>query len=215
MEKDIMKKIPKATCNKMGVKKKKKNWILSFNAWLHLWPSILAGVIVVFVCLTGTIIVYCDEILEWSAGDARYVNAEDKRASYDKLLQAISKEDSNLELSEMVFFNDPERSIRVRAFHNETNELAYLYLNPYSGNLIKVDYNAHFFYVMAHLHSDLLAGKIGGWVVLISTIIFFISCLTGLVLWGGAKKRCDVQCIWILLSIAVFCTQFNWNYYIF
>ncbi|ULT26511.1 PepSY domain-containing protein [Sphingobacterium sp. E70] len=46
--------------------------------WLHLWPSVVSGLIVVFVCLTGTIIVYSDEIIEASAGSAKYItpNAE-------------------------------------------------------------------------------------------------------------------------------------------
>src|SRR5690606_35101936 len=44
-------------------KKKKDNLFNRIIAWLHLWPSIVSGLVLVFVCLTGTLIVFGDEIM--------------------------------------------------------------------------------------------------------------------------------------------------------
>ncbi len=183
MQKIELKTKPRPAKSTVPPKKKGKNWYTRLNAWLHLWPSIVSGIIVVFVCLTGTIIVYCDEILDFTAGDARYVEVGKERVSGKEIVDALYKEDPKLKLSEIVFFNDPKRSIRVRAFHSDTQKLNFTYVNPYNAEVIKVDYTGHFFYVMAHLHSHLLIRGYGGWIVLICTVIFLISCITGLVLW--------------------------------
>lgn len=164
-------------------KKKGKKWFTRLNAWLHLWPSIVSGLILVFVCLTGTIIVYCDELLDFSAGKATHVSIGKEKVTSDQILGAIHQADSNLQISEVVFFQDPSRSIRVRAFHKESEKLNFVYVNPYTAEILKIDYTGHFFYITAHLHSNMLMGKVGGWIVTIATIIFFISSVTGLILW--------------------------------
>ena len=174
---------PKPVSSVAPPKKKGKNWFTRLNAWLHLWPSIVSGLIVVFVCLTGTIIVYCDEILELSAGNAKYVEVEGQKATAVQLLESVKEANPNLEISQLVFFNEPNRSVRARAFNKETKKLNLIYINPYTAEVIKVDYTIHFFFVTAHLHSNLLAHSLGGWIVLISTVIFLISCITGLILW--------------------------------
>lgn len=174
---------PKPASNATPPKKKGKNWFTRMNAWLHLWPSIVSGLIVVFVCLTGTIIVYCDEILELSAGNAKYVEVAGPKATAVQLLESVKDTNPNLEISQLVFFNEPNRSVRARAFNKETKKLNLIYINPYTAEVMKVDYTIHFFFVTAHLHSNLLAHSIGGWIVLISTLIFLISCITGLILW--------------------------------
>ena len=114
---------PKPASNATPPKKKGKNWFTRLNAWLHLWPSIVSGLIVVFVCLTGTIIVYCDEILELSAGNAKYVEVEGQKATAVQLLESVKEANPNLEISQLVFFNEPNRSVRARAFNKETKKL--------------------------------------------------------------------------------------------
>ena len=163
--------------------KKGKNWFSKLNAWLHLWPSLVSGIIVVFVCFTGTIIVYCDEILDFTAADAKYVEVGPHKACAEDIIASIHQKDPKLRISQLVFFSDPHRSVRARAFHQDSNKLNFIYINPYSAEVLKIDYSGHFFYVMAHLHSNLMNRQFGGWVVLIATLIFFVSCVTGLILW--------------------------------
>lgn len=156
-------------------------------AWLHLWPSIVSGIIVVFVCITGTIIVYGDEIMDLTAGNAKYVTPQNDRVTTTQIDQKMKEEYPNFLPSEYVFFQDPERSIRIRAFNRKERRLALFYVNPYTGEILKKDTSIYFFFVTAHLHGELLAGAVGHWLVAISTIIFVISCITGLVLWWPKK----------------------------
>ncbi|WP_394675353.1 PepSY-associated TM helix domain-containing protein [uncultured Chryseobacterium sp.] len=170
-------------------KKKKKSLFSRVVAWLHLWPSIVAGVILVVVALSGTIIVYCDEIMDWTAGEAKYVQVPKQviRVSSDVLKVNVAEKYPGYDISEFVFFKDPKRSVRMRVFSPKGPRLAMVYADPYTGKILKKDGSLQFFFVMAHFHASFLAGKTGGWIVALSTIVFVMSTLTGLVLWWPKK----------------------------
>lgn len=173
----------RAAAIEVPAKRKGKSVFSRLNAWLHLWPSLLSGLILVAVCLSGTLIVYCDEILEFNAGKAKYVSIGKEKASAEDIIASVHRLDKNYMLSQIVFFQEADRSVRIRAFHKNTRKLTFIYVDPYSAKVLHVDPYAHFFYVTAHFHSNLLAGKTGGWIVVISTIIFLMGCITGLILW--------------------------------
>lgn len=169
---------------KFSRKKKRKSLFKRIVAWLHLWPSLVSGIIILFVCLTGTIIVYADEIMDWTAGDAKYIeNVGKERISSDEIIDHLKSEYPGFMVSEFVFFKNPKRSIRLRAYNPKKRQLAMIYMNPYTGEILKKDTTIFFFFVMAHLHASLLAGEVGHWIVAIATIVFVIGCVTGLVLW--------------------------------
>ncbi|TYQ00057.1 putative iron-regulated membrane protein [Tenacibaculum adriaticum] len=169
------------------MKKKGKSKFQKIVSWIHLWPSLIAGIIVLFVCLTGTIIVYTDEIMDLTAGDALYVEAKSEKISHEKIFEVINNLNPNYKLSEIVFYKDPNRSFRLRVFDLKEKDLMMIYMDPYTGNILKTDHTIYFFYITAHLHAQLLAGSFGGWLVIISTIIFLIGCITGLILWWPKK----------------------------
>ncbi|PUB34412.1 putative iron-regulated membrane protein [Elizabethkingia sp. YR214] len=175
--------------DKVPKKKKGKSLFGRIVAWVHLWPSIVSGIILVVVCLSGTIIVYCDEIMDWTAGDAKYVTVPQnpQRVSSDVLKANFRTGNPGYDISEFVFFKDPERSVRIRAFSPKGPSLAMVYADPYTGEILKKDDTLQFFFVMAHFHASFLAGKTGGWIVAVSTIVFVISTITGLILWWPKK----------------------------
>jgi len=169
-------------------KKSGKSWLSKTIAWIHLWPSLISALILIFVCLTGTIIVYCDEIMEWSAGDARYVQEiKEERLTVEQLITHLRKEfPDRRNPGYMVSYRDPERSVRFNMFSKELG-LRMVYVDPYTGKVLKDDGTIYFFYITAHLHNSLLLGKTGAWIVDVATIIFLIELITGLVLWWPVK----------------------------
>ena len=169
--------------------KKRKSLFSRIVTWLHLWPSLVAGVILVAVSLSGTIIVYCDEIMDWTAGDAKYVQVpkDSHRVSSDILKANVAESNPGYDISEFVFFRDPKRSVRIRVFNPKGPRLAMVYADPYTGKILKKDESLQFFFVMSHFHVSFLAGKTGGWIVALATIVFVISTVTGLILWWPKK----------------------------
>ncbi|MDM1377911.1 PepSY-associated TM helix domain-containing protein [Myroides marinus] len=170
------------------MKKKGKSTFSKIIAWLHLWPSIVAGLILVFVSLTGTIIVYGDEIMQWSAGkEALYVKPEGKPLKIDEITSIHKEKFPGESFSYIIVDKDPTKSWIINSANLKNRKLTLIYINPYTGEILKQDKTIGFFYIMAHVHSNLLMGKTGGWIVAISTIVFVLSTLTGLVLWWPKK----------------------------
>ncbi|MBX2922539.1 MAG: PepSY domain-containing protein [Chitinophagaceae bacterium] len=168
-------------------KKSNKSLFSRINAWLHLWTGIFAGIILVFVALTGTIVVYGDEIIEWSAGKVRYVEqVKSERLPVETLMDNVKKAYPQARLSEVTVHKDPERTVRFRVFAPGKG-LAFAYADPYTGEVLKYDKTANFFYIMAHLHASFLWHGPGEWIVDIATIIFLIELISGIILWWPAK----------------------------
>ncbi|WP_099366658.1 PepSY-associated TM helix domain-containing protein [Sphingobacterium sp. 1.A.4] len=165
------------------VKKKNQSWLLKLNAWLHLWPSIVSGIIVVFVCLTGTIIVYSDEIVDAMAGDAKYVQPQDQKLDLETLLEIQKKEIPGILPSYVLYYKEPGRAVVINGFDPKNIRLSMIYMDPYTGKIIKYDKTIHFFFLMAHMHAHMMLKTTGGWIVIIATIVFVLSTLTGIVLW--------------------------------
>lgn len=157
-------------------------------SWLHLWPGLISAVIVFWVCITGTIAVYCDEIMELSAGDVRYAKEiKAERLSTEEMIEIIKKEfPERRNPSYMVAYKDPERSVRFNTFSKEDG-LRMVYIDPYSGQILADDGTIYFFYITVHLHNSFLLGKTGQWIVDIATIVFVLELLTGLFLWLPKK----------------------------
>ncbi len=162
------------------MKKNAKYWMNK----LHLWLGLVTAPLVFFVCITGTIIVFSDEIIELSAGKAKYVNnIKDHKLETEELIKKFKDQFPNRrQPSYMVCYRDPNRSVRFNSF-SKTEGLRMVYMDPYTGKVLKDDSTIYFFYITAHLHHSLLLHKTGTWIIDITTIIFVIALISGLILW--------------------------------
>lgn len=177
----------KATGNE-SMRKGGKSVLMKVIAWLHLWPSLISAIVLIFVCLTGTIIVYGDEVMDLVNRDVLYVPYKgQKRLPSEVLLNEFKKNfPERRSPGYMVVFRDPGRSVKLNSFDPKVG-LRMVYMDPYTGKVLREDKTIHFFYVTAHLHASLLWHGTGEWIIDIATIIFLIELITGLVLWWPAK----------------------------
>ena len=160
-----------------------------FASDLHLWLGLITAPLVFFVCLTGTIIVFSDEIMELSAGKARYVaEVKDKKLPVEDLVKIMKEKfPTRKNPTYMVTYRDPARTVRFNSYDPEIG-LRMVYIDPYTGKILKDDVTIYFFYITAHLHNSLLIHGIGEWIIDISTIIFLIALITGLIMWWPRKR---------------------------
>ncbi|PZP49020.1 MAG: PepSY domain-containing protein [Pseudopedobacter saltans] len=171
----------------MNKSKSKKSLFSRINAWLHLWLGIFAGIILVFVALTGTVVVYGDEIIEWSAGKSRFIQeVKSEKIPLETLIQKVKKEIPKSNISEATVYKNPKRALRLRAFAKGKG-LSFIYVDQYTGQILKNDRTANFFYIMAHLHASFMWHGTGEWIVDIATIIFLIELISGIILWWPRK----------------------------
>lgn len=152
--------------------------------WLHLWPGFIASIILAFVCLTGALFVYSDEIVDLSAGEARYVKkVSHHRIPAEKLIAILKRTyPERKSPSYMIVYKDPNRSVRFNTYGKEDG-LRMVYVDPYTGKILKDDPTIFFFFILAHLHSSLLLGSVGEWIIALSALVFFLELVTGLWLW--------------------------------
>lgn len=199
---------------KKNIKKKQgKTLIKKITGWLHLWLGLVSGLIVFAVTLSGTVFVFCDEIIDLCAGDAKYVSApaNTPKLSPEILLAKFHKQVPDRRAFYFDTYADAGRSFRVASATKPPKEkdkkaedktkakkkgkgergprgvFAYHYLNPYTGKVLGSTKSYEFFYVVAHIHAQLLLNKFGKTVVGIASIIFFIQLIGGLILWWPKK----------------------------
>lgn len=153
--------------------------------WWHRLLGIVSGTVFFFVSLTGTLFVFADETIDAMAGDARWVKVENgsRQLPVDSLMQCFRVAFPERKPFYADVYRAKDRSLRVASSDASGNDLAYTYLNPYTGKAIKTSRSYHFFFTLAHLHSELMLEEWGKWLVAATTLIFFFELLSGLILW--------------------------------
>ncbi len=151
---------------------------------IHLWLGLISAPIVLFVCITGCIIVFGDEIIELSAGKARYVSEmKDEKVAIEDIVESLKKQfPERRKPFYVVTYKDPQRSIRCNMFEPGKG-LRMVYVDPYTGAVLKDDTTINFFYITAHLHNELMLHETGQWIIDIAVLIFLVLIITGMILW--------------------------------
>ena len=167
-----------------GKKSKLKKWIFQ----IHKWLGLTSGLIVFIVAITGAIFCFQDEIKD-ALYSWRKVEKENKPYVMPSVLHQKSHELFPDAEEQMVFYAGKERPAVV--IQAEKGGYYYTYFNPYSGAfLYREDLSKEFFIIVEEIHMHLLLPEpIGKQIVGISTIIFVILLISGIIQWWPKKKR--------------------------
>ncbi len=175
---------------------------------LHLWLGLGSGIIIIAICLSGTIYVFNTELTELAAPELYKVKptGEANRIPVDHLVAAIPE--SAGKVTAIYVPSNPGRSYRIdvkKDGDKSRNGTGY-FVNPYTGDILGTSADKsktrEFMSSMFSLHRWLLLDKIEkplfngisnrelgssitGWV----TIIFTLACVSGLVIWFPKKIR--------------------------
>lgn len=177
-----------------------------FLLWLHKWLGLITGIVVIIVSLTGSVYVFHDDLKKIIYPNNFYINDFATDVTRDALsissLQNIAQEAVGVEypITRVDVYPAKDRTWVFRAsktdkeafgYWNETIYYKRVFVNPYTGTVQKVeDTKCEFFNVVLQLHRNLwLGSKYGGWIVGISTVIFIIIAITGVVLWWPKKWK--------------------------
>jgi uncharacterized iron-regulated membrane protein len=159
---------------------------------IHLWLGFVSGIIVVFLGITGCILAFQHEI-EQVTNPYQFVDVQGKPVLPPSKLQEIAVQALPGKHIHGIAYHEPGKAI-VATFYSE--EYYYLvYLNPYSGEVLKVkDMSLDFFQIVVNGHFYLwLPPGIGQPIVASATLIFVILLITGIILWWPRKSRFTKQ----------------------
>jgi uncharacterized iron-regulated membrane protein len=154
--------------------------------WFHLIVGITAGTIVLSMSVSGILIAYERQIMEWIEHDIRSVQVPEgnKPLDVETLLSRVQESQPGVELTGLTLFSDPRSAARV-----SLGREGLLFVNPYTGGIVGKPHKAahDFFHFMTDWHRWLaLEGKgkeVGQALTGAASLCFFLLLLSGLYLW--------------------------------
>lgn len=168
------------------------------SGWLHLWLGLASGLVVIVVALSGSLLVFEDELehlLEPSLFSVQ-APAGTPRMSLDALATMVKDrypayKTNNIEIQ-------PVENSTVTFYLKKKKEKLMVVTDPYTGKVIKTaDADKRFFVVVRNLHRYLCMGETGKVITGISCSMFALIILSGLVLWwpkrNNRKQRFKVK----------------------
>lgn len=161
---------------------------------LHRWLGLISGIIVAFLGITGCILAFQYEI-EQVTNPYQYVEVQEQALLPPTRLQAIAVEALPEKHIHGIAYREPGKAI-VATFYSELDNYYYkVFMNPYSGEVLKVkDMSQDFFRFIINGHFYLwLPPTIGQPIVASATLIFVILLITGIILWWPRSSRFTKQ----------------------
>jgi uncharacterized iron-regulated membrane protein len=161
----------------------------------HLWLGLVSGLLVVIIALTGCLYAFQEEIQNMTQ-PYRYVQAENKPYVQPSALRSIAEGQLPGKKIHSVAYGKKTDAAKVSFYAYEPEEYYYIvYINPYSGEVLKTDdMAAGFFRWVLNGHFYLwLPPTIGQPVVASATLVFVVMMITGLILWWPKNKAARKQ----------------------
>ncbi|MHA7128852.1 PepSY-associated TM helix domain-containing protein [Algoriphagus namhaensis] len=173
---------------------------------IHLYAGLICGLIVVAVCLSGTIYVYNTEIREYFDSELFFVEANGERMAVEDIRLKL-EQDLGKSVTQVMWMEDPERSAQFTLIGaDEEGRGTTYYVNPYSGEILGDNSTRtgaqEFMSSMFSLHRWLLLDRVeepilesmgnrdlGRFINGISTSLFLLGVLTGILIWFPNKVK--------------------------
>ncbi|MDZ8108503.1 MAG: PepSY-associated TM helix domain-containing protein [Nostoc sp. DedQUE12a] len=166
---------------------------------LHRYIGLAVGVLIAFISLTGSLLVFKPEIeqLLISQRVGRIVPQE-QMVSIDRVLETVksaiyTNNPASANRSNLTFYSirlpaTPSSPYQADLFdHN--NKLIRSFIHPYTGEIMSWnEADSSFERVVLYLHYNLMLGRNGQIIVGIIGLLLLILCITGLILWPGWRK---------------------------
>ncbi|MDB6079672.1 MAG: putative iron-regulated rane protein, partial [Akkermansiaceae bacterium] len=152
--------------------------------WAHLVAGVTAGLVILVMALTGTVISFERQITEAANGFKITVPADGKKLSAEELLAALKQAAPETAPTAMTLRSDADAPVAFQFGREKT-----LFLDPYTGQVLGegAKKTRAFFQFVTGLHRWLaLQGDmkdVGQGITSAAALIFFFIILSGLYLW--------------------------------
>jgi len=159
--------------------------------FLHLWLGLLSGLIVFIVSLTGSILVFEDEIDSFINPEFYKVSAiGTKKLPVDVHVKLIQQKYNIKAFDRIQTFEDPQRTVIITGTGPDKKNEMIFSVDPYTGKILgKVAEKSRFFSIVLDLHRQLIMGDVGQFITGCSCLIFVFMLFSGLILWWPKKMK--------------------------
>lgn len=158
--------------------------------FLHLWLGLASGLIVFIVALTGSILVFEEEIDSFINPEFYKVSTiGTKKMPVDFYLASIEKQYRITALDRIQTYADPARTVIMTGTDIDKKDQI-LSVDPYRGKVLAaIPEKTRFFSIILDLHRHLILGEAGKFITGCSCLIFIFMLLSGLILWWPKKMK--------------------------
>jgi uncharacterized iron-regulated membrane protein len=165
---------------------------------IHLWLGLSTGLVVFIIAITGCLYAFQAEIQD-ATQSYRFVEPQSANYLPPSVLKGIAEKELPDKHLHAVEYGLPGKAAQVYFYHFEPSYYYSVYLNPYTGKVLKVkDMDADFFRIVLMGHYYLwLPPAIGQPLVASATLIFAIMLVSGIVLWWPKNKAAAKQRFWL------------------
>lgn len=163
---------------------------------IHLWLSVPFGIIITLVCFSGAMLIFEPEITRAIKSDVYYVaEVKDAALPVGDLMETVKATlPDSVAITGVTIFADKDRTYQVNL---SKPRRASLFIDQYSGKVTGKYERLGFFSTMFKLHRWLLDGanphgngvKTGKLLVGISTLVFVIALITGVIIWWPRARK--------------------------
>ncbi|HIZ00991.1 MAG TPA: PepSY domain-containing protein [Candidatus Bacteroides merdipullorum] len=162
---------------------------------IHLWLSVPFGIVITLICFSGAMLVFEKEMAEWTnPGLYRVEHPSGQPLSVGEVVARVAAIlPDDVEVAGVTVFSDPGRTWQVSLTKPRR---ASVYVCPYTGEIKGQYERAPFFRTMFSLHRWLLGSRPsdggifwGKTIVGVSTLLFVVVLLTGIVIWWPRTKK--------------------------
>lgn len=174
----------KRSTKRLNWAKHQKRW---FGKW-HLYLGIFAGGILAFVGLTGSILVFQDEIDRALNPELFEVVAQKQKLSIEAIVPLIKQNNPRLKLGYLSLgdFKNPNEAYSVTLAKSKQQ----VFINPYNGAIGgKRIVSGSFIRVVMDLHRTLFIPTVGKYIVGLAALCLLVLTISGLRLWIPKKWK--------------------------
>lgn len=164
--------------------------VKKFVGKIHLWLGLTSGLLVFLIAITGCLYAFQWEIQELLQG-YRHVETRNEAFLPPSTLREIAERELPDRKIHGIQYEGNARAASVIFYDYDPLYYYIVYVNQYSGEVLKVKNMQHdFFYFVLQGHYYLwLPPAIGEPLVSIATLVFVVMLISGMVLWWPKKKK--------------------------
>lgn len=169
---------------------------MKFFRKIHLWLSVPFGLIITLICFSGAMLVFEQEVTRAVRSDVYYVaDAQGMTLPMEQLMETVKATlPDSVAITGVTVFADKDRTYQVNL---SKPRRASLFIDQYSGKITGKYERLGYFSTMFKLHRWLLDSanphgdgvKVGKLLVGISTLIFVIALVSGVVIWWPRARK--------------------------
>lgn len=149
---------------------------------LHLYVALFSSILILVLSVTGCLLIFESRIDHWLDPAVARVTPQGALLPFAKIAERLNTALPGKRVKQFDV-GDADASIAVTM-----NDRSHAYVNPYTGEILGTRAGQPASYYIRTLHTNLLAGAIGSWIVGIATFLLLFQSISGLYLWWPLKR---------------------------